>query len=403
MSRKLRLCRIVTVPITFTTLLSEQIKTVAANNIELTLVCAEGAELEALQTSSDLPVRTVNMTRKISPLQDIRSIVALTRLFQRQQFDIVHSSTPKAGLLAGIAGWIARVPVRLHTYTGQVWVEMSGFPRFLTRLSDRIIAHLNTYSYADSHSQRKFLIEEGIVAGEHIAVLASGSISGVDLTRFNPERWQPHRAALRRKLGIPEEALVILFVGRVTRDKGIIELLSAFNQLQVSDRPVHLLLVGPFEPERDPLPDETRKQIEMQPQVHALGFTQQPEQYMAISDLFCLPSYREGFGSVVIEAAAAGIPAVVTDIVGARDTVINGTTGILVPAKDDVLLADALSHLLQDNERRIQMGQAARERAVACFNASLVNQAVADEYFRLAEEAGLGIARPTKSDNNDKL
>ncbi len=353
----------------------------AENNIAVTLVSSPGEELDFIARQYLMPFQPVRMSRSISPLQDIRSLFHLVRLFKLERFEIVHSSTPKAGLLGAVAGWLTRIPVRLHTYTGQAWVELHGLQRWLVRWSDKVVGFLNTYCYADSFSQRDFLVKEGIVKASKIAVLASGSISGVDLGRFDPELWRGIQAsATRQELCIPDNALVILFVGRITRDKGIVELVSAFNSLEVFERKAELVLVGPFEPQRDPLPKSTINELMNHPRMHVIGFTRQPEKYMGIADVFCLPSYREGFGSVVIEAAAMGVPAVVTSIVGLVDAVVQGETGLLVPPKDDQSLRNALFTILVNPELRDRMGTAARLRAQNLFDAALVNQVVTEEY-----------------------
>jgi glycosyltransferase involved in cell wall biosynthesis len=176
----------------------------------------------------------------------------------------------------------------------------------------------------------------------------------------------------------------VLFVGRLTKDKGIIELVSAFRMLQVDRKDVELILVGPFEPERDPLPRETLDELSNNPRIHVFGFSHEPAMYMGVADVFCLPSYREGFGSAVIEAAAMGMPAVVSRVVGLVDAVVDGKTGLLVPPKEIDALRRALMKLLSEPETRYRMGRAARERAVAEFDSGIINRLVVEEYRRLA-------------------
>jgi glycosyltransferase involved in cell wall biosynthesis len=379
----LRLCRVVTVPVTFSTLLRHQLKAIADNGISVTLVSSPGEDLDFVCQQYAMPCYPVEMSRQIALFQDVKSLVRLLRLFRSERFDIVHSSTPKAGLLTAIAGWLARIPIRLHTYTGQPWVELHGPLRWVARWADRLIGLLNTHCYADSNSQRKFLIDEGLIQASRISVLASGSISGVDLVRFDPHAWSGEKTLpTRRRLHIAEDALVVLFVGRLTRDKGVVELISAFHSLDLSGKNIELVLVGPFEPDRDPLPPSVLDELSSDPKIHVVGFTRQPEEYMGIADVFCLPSYREGFGSVVIEAAAMGVPAVATSVVGLIDAVVPGKTGLLVPPKDCQALRDALAMLLDDPGLRSRLGQAARVRAQRMFDAAVVDQAVVDEYKR---------------------
>ena len=377
-----RLCRVVTVPITFATLLRQQVVRVANSGFDVTLVSSPGPELAPFRNHPRIAVQPIALSRTPSPVSDLRAVARLFRLFRSRRFDIVHSSTPKAGLVCAVAAWLARVPVRLHTYTGQPWVELGGAIRWFARACDRLIGLLNTHCYADSASQRQFLIDEGLVRPDRISVLGHGSISGVDLSRFDRTVWGGERAeATRRQMGVPLDAPVILFVGRVTRDKGVCELVEAFQSPALRDTGAHLVVVGHFEPDRDPLPAEVIDQLTQDSRIHLVGFAEEPAQFVAVADLLCLPSYREGFGSVVIEAAAMGVPAVVTSIVGLADAVVVGETGLAVPPKQWRPLADALVTLLSDARQRAAMGAAAQARARRWFDSVAVDRAVIDAYW----------------------
>ena len=384
--RQLRVCRIVTVPLTFATLLREQINGIVDVGIDLTLVSSPGPELDELSRVLPVHCRSISMTRKFSPREDLCSLLALVRFLHRGKFDIVHSSTPKAGLLSALAGVVARVPARLHTYTGQVWIDLRGPIRWIAYHCDQIIGRLSTHCYADSESQRNYLVSQQMVDARKIRVLGAGSISGVDLQRFDPSIVSRTRANLRRRSGIAETSLVIIFVGRVTKDKGIVELISAFRMLRELYNDIDLVLVGPLESERDPLPPETLEELSSDMHIHAVGFTVKPEEYLAMADIFCLPSYREGFGTVAIEAGAMSLPAVVTRVTGLVDAVVDGETGVLVPPRNVEALTQALQSMIESPEMRYRMGQAARQRAVRYFDAATINQMVVDEYFRLANK-----------------
>lgn len=380
----MRVCRIVTVPITFSTLLRLQVKQILESGIDLTLVSSPGPELDEICRSVPVRCYPIRLARTPFPREDMVSLAKLFRFFFQERFDIVHSSTPKAGLLTALAGAAARVDIRMHTYTGQVWTELRGPKRWVTRKSDRLIGRLDTHLYADSHSQRDFLISERIVPSGKINVLGAGSISGVDLRRFDPAIMAQSRANMRTQLGVAQQSVVIVFVGRVTKDKGIIELIGAFQRLRAKYDEIDLVIVGPLEPERDPLPPEILTRIAMDSHIHMVGFVSQPEQYFALADIFCLPSYREGFGSVAIEAGALCLPTVATRVTGLVDAVVDGVTGILVPPKDEGSLARSLETLIDAPDLRVRMGQAARQRAVSHFDTAVVNQSVVDEYIRLA-------------------
>jgi len=383
----MRIVRVTTLPFFVLHHLEGQIRRLVAEGHEVHVVTSAIEGFDRIASLGVAGVVPVNIPRDISPLADLAALVTLWRVLRRLAPQIVHSNTPKAGLITAIAGRLGGVPVRLHTFTGQAWAERRGLVRWLGRLADRLIIGLNTRCYADSFSQKEFLIGEGIARENDIMVLGAGSLGGVDLKRFDRERLRAAATELRTRLGIPPRAKVIVFVGRVTRDKGIAELVTAFGRLKEAA----LVLVGPQEPERDPLLAQTLAEIERNPAIHAIGYDPEPERYLAFADLLCLPSYREGFGNVVIEAAALGVPCVGTDIVGLRDAVVDGKTGLLVPPRDVPALARALGTLLADDNMRAALGVAARERVGAEFNAEKLNAMLLQEYAALA---GRGHFRP---------
>lgn len=355
--------------------------------VDLAVLTANGPELLQIEWDEHLRHMPVDIRRKPALWRDLVALVKMAWLFRRHKFQIVHSTTPKAGLLTALAGWLMRVPVRLHTFTGQPWVTMSGPLRWISRASDRAIGLLNTRCYADSPSQRAFLVKQGIVSPERIDVIGSGSLAGADTSRFDRERFgQEERAGVRRALGITLEATVLLFIGRVTRDKGIAELITAFRGLRSSGMDVELVLIGPVEADRD---RALQSEIDQTPYVHVTGYSDRPEQYLAIADILCLPSYREGFGTVVIEAASMEVPTVGTRITGLTDAVVDGQTGLLVPPRDAGQLEQALRRLLENPELRQQYGRAARVRCQQEFDSHVVNRRLMDEYARLLEQAGI--------------
>jgi glycosyltransferase involved in cell wall biosynthesis len=369
---------------TFETLYREQLGYLAQQGIDVTLVSSPGTGLEAIAKSLNMSCYSIKMARKAEPIRDLHALIALTKLLRRKRFDIVHSNTSKAGLLTAFAGVLARVPVRIHTFTGQVWMGMQGVTRKIMRLCDWIIGHMNTHCYADSASQREFLVNEKLAVASKLSVLGAGSVGGVDLERFSPKVFGKERVAtIRRELGITQQSFVILFVGRLTKDKGIRELVAAFRMIQKDQKDIELLLVGPFDPERDPLPRETLDKLSKNPCIHVIGFSPEPEKYMAVADVFCLPSYREGFGNVIIEAAAMGLPSVASNIVGLVDAVVDGETGLLFSAKDVYALKQALMKMLLKPNMRHRMGHAARTRAARDFDSKIINQLVIEEYKTL--------------------
>lgn len=374
MSRR-RLCYVVSSAMTVQAFLREHIRA-AAERYEVAVV-ANAASLP------DLPVRLipVSIERRIAPLADFAALLRLVAVFRRERFDVVHSMTPKAGLLAALAGAAAGVPLRVHTFTGQVWATRTGASRALLRGLDRVTAALAGGVLADSTSQRDFLVAEGVVDGAKARVLGHGSVNGVDAERFRPD--PAARALVRAEAGIPEGEALFVYVGRFARDKGLLDLARAFATT-ASGR---LLLVGPDE---DGLAGELRAACgPAASRLSILGATPEPQRFMAAADVFVLPSYREGFGSVVLEAAACGVPAVATRIYGLTDAIVDGETGLLVPVRDPRALAEAMRHLAEDAGLRASMGAAARERALRDFRTADLTQAMLVYYEERLAKAGL--------------
>lgn len=382
----MKICRVATVPFFVLHHLGSQIAATVAAGHEVHVVTSPGPGAEQVAAQPGVTFHPIRISRPIAPLRDWIALVRLYRYFAGQRFAIVHSTTPKAGLLCAVAAWLAQVPVRLHTFTGQAWAERRGLVRWISIAADRLIVRLNTCCYADSFSQRDFLLGMGIGSRQKLKVLGHGSLAGVELHRFRREVLAVAAADLRKRLGMPAGVQVIAFVGRVHRDKGIAELVTAFRGLAERFPKVWLVLVGPFETEGVPLPAMVEHDLQHHPRIRAVGYDVAPEAYLALAELLCLPSYREGFANVVVEAGAMGVPTVGTRIVGLVDSVADGETGILVPAKDPIALQAALTRLLEDGALRRRMGQAARARAEALFDSRAVNRALLEEYRALLED-----------------
>lgn len=328
--------------------------------------------MQGMVTAISVPIH-----RKVSLLADFRALISLIVTIRRHGFDAVHSVTPKAGLLAMLAAFFCRVPVRIHIFTGQVWATRKGIKRFVLKAFDWLIARLATHVLVDSLSQRQFLVDEGVVSAKKAEVLADGSISGVNLDRFKPDAR--HRESVRHSLSLNAENILILYLGRLNRDKGVLDLVRAFVSLDYPH--VHLLMVGPDEDGMlASLKNEARQ---CHDRVHFIDFTDKPEEYMAAADIFCLPSYREGFGSVVIEAAAVGVPSVGSRIYGLTDAIADNFSGLLFEAGNVDDLASKLRSLIESPELTIRLGAQARQRAQERFSSELVSAAWDDYYRRL--------------------
>lgn len=376
--QKPKICFVVSSPMTIVAFLAAHLREcskyfdvhVVANSINRLF-------LDALNL--DVTFHYVKIERKINPFSDLVALFNLVRCFNKESFDIVQSVTPKAGLLAMLAAFVSQIPIRVHIFTGQIWATKKGFWRFVLKLMDLMIAQSATYILVDSSSQKTFLLKENVIISSKTEVLGNGSISGVDIKKFRPN--QIIKESIRKEYKIPDEDLVLLYLGRLNRDKGIIDLVKAFIQLSKNNSQIWLMLVGPDE-------ENIEFQIQKintfnQARIVRVGFTNNPEHFLASADVFCLPSYREGFGTSVIEAAACGVPSVASRIYGLTDAVVDGVTGLLHPPGKVEYIAAALNILIMDETLRHKMGRNARSRIESKFTQEVSTQALVIFYKQL--------------------
>jgi glycosyltransferase involved in cell wall biosynthesis len=376
-----KLCYVATIPAVVHAFLRVHIQA-AAEKYQVTVVC--NSVDKHLLDGLNARIILLPIERKPSPLKDFLILFRLFQLFRRERFDIVHSIMPKTGMFAMLTARLTLVPVRIHTFTGQIWVTQQGVKRILLKWFDKLIVGFATCILADSPSQRDFLVNEGVLPPGKARVIGAGSICGVDPLRFHPD--SEDRQAVRHELGIAQEAKVILFVGRLNRDKGMLDLAVSFDTIARQHADVALLLVGAEED----VPFSRIQEIcsAAQGRLHYVSFTATPERYMTAADIFCLPSYREGFGMTIIEAAASGVPAVASRIYGITDAVADGKTGLLYPAGDVTALTQALLRLIADNELRQKMGNAARTRALEFFASEKITREMVKLYDSLSQMPG---------------
>lgn len=378
--KNIKIARLSTVTFFLDHQLRHQIKDHIRGGMEVTAIASSSGNWDGLKSVKNLKCLELDIARAPAPIKDLISTYKLYCLFREEQYDIVHSTTPKAGLLCAIAGYLARMPIRIHTFTGQTWATKTGLSRWLLRLMDKLIVLLNTQCYADSHSQRDYLINEGVGSENTLRTLGYGSLAGVDLARFNAHEWKEQKISIQQELNIAPEDFVMLFIGRLSKEKGIYELINAFLKLQNNFKNVRLILLGPCE---EKAVEEKLKEWTLSSSIDYFGETETPEKYLSIANLLCLPSYREGFGTVVIEAAAMQVPTLGTNINGLKDAVEDGVTGMLVPPKDTEALSGAMNLFIQDQNLSQQMGIAAYERCKKVFGSTLVSRLVSEEYQKL--------------------
>lgn len=320
------------------------------------------------QVPLNINIIRIPVKRKISIFNDFRTLVKLYFIFHKKKYCSVHSIMPKSGLLAMTAAYFAGIPNRTHTFTGQVWSNKSGLFRLLLKSFDSLIAFFSTHILTDSFSQKNFLITNKVVKYNKIEVLGSGSVAGVDLEKFKLNKST--RVLMRDLFKINNDDLLILYVGRINSDKGIDLLLEVFQKLVKQNLKYKLCIVGAMEEDYD---IKFNKISQSYPDnFFYAGKTSSPQNYMWAADLLCVPSYREGFGTVVIEAAVAGIPSIGSNIYGLEDAIVNNITGLLFEPGNTFDLERKIQFLFNNPSERLKMGEASMIRAKNKFSSKII-------------------------------
>ena len=337
----------------------------------------EGYEVVALSSpDEDLKelgeregVRTigVEMERHVSPWKDIVSLVKLTQVFRKERPDMVHSMTPKAGLLCMMAAKIAGVPVRLHTFTGLVWPTATGLSRKLLMMTDRITCACATHIVPEGEGVKQDLL--CCITKKPMKVLGYGNVRGIDL-----DYWK------RKNCDVKRDTYTFIFVGRIVREKGINELVSAFVRLNKEYPDMRLLLVGPYEENLDPVLPETKRIIDECEAIEMVGAQKDVRPFYEQSDVLVFPSYREGFPNVVIEAGAMELPSIVTDINGSREIIEHRKNGLIVPPRDEQALFDAMRWMVEHLDERKKMSEIARPMVASRYEQGFVRRCLKEYY-----------------------
>lgn len=315
---------------------------------------------------------SINIERRPSVMSSLKAVNELRRYFKKEQFDGFISMSSNASLVAAIAGWLVGVPFRARIFTGQVWANKTGMSRTFFKTIDKLTVALNNHILVDGKPQQKYLVENGILKEGQSTVLANGSICGVDVNKFCPS--DSIRQEEREKLHLGKDDVVFTFMGRINRDKGTYELLAAFNQLCAEEDHARLLLIGNSEG----ITNETFSSypnISLGENLVCYGFAEKPYEALQAGDVFCLPSYREGFGMSAIEAASAGLPVICSDAYGLGDSYVDGVTGLKCKVKDVETLYLAMKKLYENPEMRASFGKAGRERILEKFTKEMVSSA----------------------------
>jgi glycosyltransferase involved in cell wall biosynthesis len=379
------LCIITTVSASIKAFYKGQLEALKQAGFEITVICANDEELSK-QLPENVKFYSVPFSRIISPFSDIRAVFKLIHIFRKERFDIVQYSTPKASLLGAVAAFFAKVPIRIYILWGLYYVGQCGLKRFLFKSFEKIICKLSNKIIPISLEMVDFALSEGLGKREKYEVMLNGSACGVDLELFDPEKWNDFRNKIREDFHIPENATVIGTVARLTGDKGINELVQAFDVLSNEIPGTYLLLVGEEE-EKNKLDGDTVSIIKRNNRIKCAGWQNNPLPYYSAMDVFCLPTYREGFGEVNLEAQAMELPVVSTNTIGPRESVEDGITGFLVESQSSEALPGPLRKLINQPELRIQMGKAGRRRVINKFDRKEMIKAVVEHRQILLDRA----------------
>lgn len=344
-----KLIRVTSVPLSIEKLLGNQLSYMN-EFYEVIAVSSDEKNLKRIAQNLGVKYHAVEMTRKITPIKDLLSILKMYQFFRKEKPEIVHSHTPKAGLVAMIAAYFSKVPVRMHTVAGLPLLEATGFKRLILNLVEKITYSFATKVYPNSFKMKDIMIEEKFCKPQKLKVLGNGSSNGIDLQHFDPEIFsEKTKQNLKNELNILQDDFVFIFIGRLVKDKGINELVSAFSSMSAFKN-IKLLLVGPLEQSLDPILEKTLYEIENNPQIITTDFVADVRPYLAISNCLVLPSYREGFPNAVLQAGAMALPCIVSDINGCNEIITDGVNGLIIPAKSEIALKNAMLKLIDEPE-----------------------------------------------------
>ena len=385
-----KLIRITTVPLSLKVLLKGQLRFMASNGFDVKGVSSEGEELREVRENEGIAVEAITMSRKITPFQDLKSLWQMWNFLRKEKPQIVHTHTPKAGIIGMLAARLAGVPHRLHTVAGLPLMEATGTKRKILNFVEKLTYSSATRVYPNSKGLYDFILQNNFIQSNKLKIIANGSSNGIDTAFFSPDQvTEIERVTLREKLNIQPDDFVFVFVGRIVSDKGINELIKAFSELQAveNNEPagIKLLLVGGLENDLDPLNPETLAEINQNKDIISVGFQQDVRSFFAIADALVFPSYREGFPNVVMQAGAMGLPSIVSDINGCNEIIIEGENGLIIPSKNVEKLKEKMLTLAKDKNLYTKLKGNSRRMIENRYEQSVVWNALLEEYEGLLE------------------
>ena len=385
-----KLIRITTVPLSLKVLLKGQLRFMASNGFDVKGVSSEGEELREVHENEGIAVEAITMSRKITPFQDLKSLWEMWNFLRKEKPQIVHTHTPKAGIIGMLAARLAGVPHRLHTVAGLPLMEATGTKRKILNFVEKLTYSSATRVYPNSKGLYDFILQNNFTQSNKLKIIANGSSNGIDTAFFSPDQvTEIERVTLREKLNIQPDDFVFVFVGRIVSDKGINELIKAFSELQAAENNepagIKLLLVGGLENDLDPLNPETLAEINQNKDIISVGFQQDVRPFFAISDALAFPSYREGFPNVVMQAGAMGLPSIVSDINGCNEIIVEGENGLIIPPKNVEKLKEKMLTLAKDKNLYTKLKGNSRRMIENRYEQSVVWNALLEEYEGLLQ------------------
>ena len=381
-----KLIRITTIPLSLEKLLESQL-TFMSRHYQVTAVAAEKDRLEKYGRNNEVNTFWVAMTRAITPIQDLKAVWKLYNFFKREKPEIVHTHTPKAGIVGMLAAKMAGVPLRIHTVAGLPLMETTGTKRRILNFVEKSTYRLANRVFPNSRGLKEVILKEGFAKEDKLKVLGKGSSNGIDTSYFDPNQFDDIQKKNKRKaLGIPQEDFAFIFIGRLVSEKGINELVEAFEKIQQKNTKVSLLLVGPFEKELDPLKETTFQAIQENEKIYTTGYQEDVRPYFAIADALTFPSYREGFPNVVMQAGAMNLPAIVTNINGCNEIIVEGVNGVIIPVKNTEALRKGMQLFVENKNYTDRLAANAREEICKYYERKEFWQILLKEYKNLEKE-----------------
>jgi len=380
-TKKQILVRITTVPLSLEKLISGQMYYMGDSGFEVKMISSDFEMKKELELKENAEFIPVNMTRTISPFADLKSLYQLVRILQKVRPNIVHTHTPKAGLLGMLAARLVGVPIRLHTVAGLPLMETRGLKRIILEFVEKVTYWCATKIYPNSKNLKEFLLKEGFISKDKLKVIGNGSSNGINSEEFRlTDEVKMQADLLAKKYLIENSDFTFLFIGRLVKDKGVEELVESFVKMSAKHSNLKLLLVGPEEGELDPLSSKCRSEILSNSSIISVGYQFDVKPYLALGDAFVFPSYREGFPNAPMQAGCFNLPSIVTNINGCNEIIVEGENGVIIPVKNVDFLYDAMDRLYVDRELYKRMSANARRMIIDRYEQSKVWALILDEY-----------------------